>query len=121
MLIVTTPQLEGRPIRLYLGLVHGETILGANLFRDLLAGVRDLLGGRARAYESTLQRAREMALEEMSRRALLLGADAVVGVRVDVEVLGQAGGMLMACATGTAVNLAPAQPVPLPPPLPPTW
>jgi uncharacterized protein YbjQ (UPF0145 family) len=119
VLIVTTPQLEGRPIRLYLGLVYGETILGANLFRDLLASVRDVVGGRARAYESTLQRARELAVEEMARRARLLGADAVVGVRIDVEVLGQAGGMLMACATGTAVNLAPPQPVPLPPPLPP--
>ena len=72
MLIVTTPQLEGRRIRHYLGLVHGETILGANLFRDLLASLRDLLGGRARAYETTLQRARELALEEMARRARLL-------------------------------------------------
>ena len=123
VLIVTTPQLEGRPIRLYLGLVHGETILGANLFRDLLASLRDLVGGRARAYESTLQRAREMAIEEMVRRARLLGADAVVGVRIDVEVLGQAGGMLMACATGTAVNLAETgyQATPLPPPRPPDW
>ncbi|KMM16747.1 heavy metal-binding domain-containing protein, partial [Synechococcus sp. GFB01] len=105
MLITTTPSVEGRRIRHYLGLVHGETILGANLFRDILASVRDLIGGRARAYETTLQRAREMALEELERRARLLGADAVVGVRVDVEVLGQAGGMLMACATGTAVRL----------------
>jgi uncharacterized protein YbjQ (UPF0145 family) len=121
VLIVTTPLLEGRPIRHYLGLVHGETILGANLFRDLLANVRDLVGGRARAYESTLQRAREIAVEEMARRARLLGADAVVGVRIEVEVLGRAGGMLMACATGTAVNLAPPQPVPLPPPRPPAW
>ena len=117
MLIVTTPRLEGRPIRQYLGLVHGETILGANLFRDLLASVRDLVGGRARAYESTLQRAREMAVEEMARRARLLGADAVVGVRIDVEVLGQAGGMLMACATGTAVILESPRTWPLPPPV----
>lgn len=121
MLIVTTPQLEGRRIRHYLGLVHGETILGANLFRDLLAGLRDLLGGRARAYETTLQRARELALEEMARRARLLGADAVVGVQIDVEVLGQAGGMLMACATGTGVILAErsaerSEPPPPPPP-----
>jgi uncharacterized protein YbjQ (UPF0145 family) len=113
VLLTTTPLLEGRPIRLYLGLVHGETILGANLFRDLLASVRDVVGGRARAYESTLQRAREIAIEEMARRARLLGADAVVGVRIEV---GLTGGMLMACATGTAVNLAPPQPVPLPPP-----
>ncbi len=119
MLLTTTPSLDGRPISHYLGLVHGETILGANLFRDILASIRDLIGGRARAYEATLERAREMALQELSRRARLLGADAVVGVRIDVEVLGQAGGMLMACATGTAVMLAPsAEPAP-PPPLPP--
>jgi uncharacterized protein YbjQ (UPF0145 family) len=119
MLLTTTPSLEGRRIQRYLGLVHGETILGANLFRDILASIRDLVGGRARAYETTLERAREMALEELSRRARLLGADAVVGVRIDVEVLGQAGGMLMACATGTAVRLAPAADLPPPPPLPP--
>ena len=105
LLLSTTPSLEGRPIRHYLGLVHGETILGANLFRDILASIRDLVGGRARAYETTLERAREMALQELSRRARLLGADAVVGVRMDYEVLGQAGGMLMACASGTAVRL----------------
>ena len=110
MLLTTTPSLEGRAIRHYLGLVHGETILGANLFRDILASIRDLIGGRARAYEATLERAREIALEELSRRARLLGADAVVGVRLDVEVLGQAGGMLMACATGTAVKLEPIIP-----------
>jgi uncharacterized protein YbjQ (UPF0145 family) len=118
MLLTTTPSLEGRRIQRYLGLVHGETILGANLFRDILASIRDLVGGRARAYETTLQRAREMAIEELGRRARLLGADAVVGLRVDVEVLGQAGGMLMACATGTAVRLEEPPGLP-PPPLPP--
>ena len=123
MLLTTTPHLEGRPIRQYLGLVHGETILGANLWRDLLASIRDLVGGRARAYESTLQRARQMALAELVREAQRLGADAVVGVHLDVEVLGQAGGMLMATACGTAVTLihtaeplvAPAQASPAPP------
>jgi uncharacterized protein YbjQ (UPF0145 family) len=101
LLMVTTPGLPG------------------NLLRDLLASVRDLVGGRARAYESTLQRAREMALAEMAQRARQLGADAVVGVRIDVEVLGQAGGMLMACASGTAVTLSTPPPPPrLPPPLP---
>lgn len=121
MLITTTPSIEGRPVRHVLGLVHGETILGANLFRDLLASLRDIVGGRARAYESALIRAREMALEELERRARLLGADAVVGVHLDYEVLGQAGGMLMVCATGTAVELMPPQtlPPPPPPPLPP--
>ncbi len=116
MLLTTTPTLEGQPIRRYLGLVHGETILGANLFRDIVAAIRDLIGGRARAYETTLERAREMALAELGRRALLMGADAVVGIRVDVEVLGQAGGMLMACATGTAVQLANGPDAPPPPP-----
>jgi uncharacterized protein YbjQ (UPF0145 family) len=118
MLITTTPSIEGRPVRHVLGMVHGETILGANLFRDLLASLRDIVGGRARAYETALIRAREMALEELEQRARLLGADAVVGVHLDYEVLGQAGGMLMVCATGTAVELTPPRPLP-PPPLPP--
>lgn len=123
MLLTTTHSLEGRPIRRYLGLVHGETILGANLWRDLLASIRDLTGGRARAYERTLEQARQLALDELTRRARLLSADAVVGVHIDVEVLGQ-GGMLLACATGTAVLLersraeAPEAPR-LAPPLPP--
>jgi uncharacterized protein YbjQ (UPF0145 family) len=122
MLCTTTPGLEGHRIRRVLGLVHGETILGANLFRDLLASVRDLVGGRARAYETALVRAREMALAELEQRALERGADAVVGVHLDYEVLGQAGGMLMVCATGTAVLLAPEQGRPLPPPpLPPPY
>lgn len=125
MLLTTTSTLEGRPIRRYLGLVHGETILGANLFRDLLASIRDLIGGRARAYEQTLERARQLALDEMERRARLVDADAVVGVRINVEVLGQAG-MLLACATGTAVQLerpreaeraAPPPPPPARPPV----
>ena len=122
MLLATTPSIEGRPVRHVLGLVHGETILGANLFRDLLASLRNIVGGRARAYESALIRAREMALEELQHRARLLGADAVVGVHLDYEVLGQAGGMLMVCATGTAVELMPHQSLPLPPPpLPPEF
>ncbi len=125
MLLTTTSTLEGRPIRRYMGLVHGETILGANLFRDLLASIRDLIGGRARAYEQTLERARQLALDEMERRARLVDADAVVGVRINVEVLGQAG-MLLACATGTAVQLerpreaeriAPPPPPPARPPV----
>jgi uncharacterized protein YbjQ (UPF0145 family) len=104
VLLTTTDHVEGRPIRHVVGLVHGETILGVNLFRDLLAGIRDLVGGRAKAYETALERAREMALAELQERALLLGADAVVGLRIDVEVLGQ-GGMLMVCANGTAAKL----------------
>lgn len=99
--------------------MHGETILGANLFRDILASIRDLICGRARAYETTLQRAREMALQELSRRARLLDADAAVGMRIDMEVLCQAGGMLMACATCTALALEPTGEGLPPPPIPP--
>jgi uncharacterized protein YbjQ (UPF0145 family) len=122
MLITTTPSLEGRPIQRYLGPVHGEAILGANIFRDLLASVRDVVGGRARAYEKALQQARQEAMEELARRAELLGADAVVGLQLDTEVLGQSGGMLMVCAVGTAVQLAAGADRALglpPPPLPP--
>jgi uncharacterized protein YbjQ (UPF0145 family) len=116
MLITTTPGVEGRPILRYLGVVHGETILGANIFRDLLASVRDVVGGRARAYEDALQKARDAAMDELDRRARLMGADAVVGLSLDYEVVGQAGGMLMVCATGTAVQLAvPLPPAPAPP------
>jgi uncharacterized protein YbjQ (UPF0145 family) len=119
LLLSTTDHVEGRPIRHVVGLVHGETILGLYLFRDLLAGIRDLVGGWARAYETAHERAREMALAELQERALLLGADAVVGLRIDVEVLGN-GGMLMVCANGTAVNLvAQKSPPLLQPPLPP--
>jgi uncharacterized protein YbjQ (UPF0145 family) len=119
VLLTTTDRIEGRPIQQVFGMVHGETILGLNLFRDLLAGIRDLVGGRARAYETALERAREMALAELQERALLLGANAVVGLRIDVEVLGN-GGMLMVCANGTAVSLVPQQNTVLPPPpLPP--
>ncbi|SBO44396.1 heavy metal-binding domain-containing protein [Cyanobium sp. NIES-981] len=123
MLITTTPSLEGQTIQHYLGPVHGEAILGANIFRDLLASVRDVVGGRARAYEKALQQARQEAMEELARRAELLGADAVVGLQLDTEVLGQSGGMLMVCAVGTAVRLEEAgrgRALPLPPPpLPP--
>ena len=112
MLITTTPSVEGRGIVRYLGIVNGETILGANLLRDLLASVRDIVGGRSRTYETALQQARESALEEMARRARLLGATAVVAVDLDYEVLGSSSGMLMVCASGTAVELAPLSPDP---------
>ncbi|NDG74799.1 MAG: YbjQ family protein [Synechococcaceae bacterium WB8_1B_136] len=112
MLLTTTPSVEGRPIVRHLGIVNGETILGANLVRDLMASVRDIVGGRSRSYERALQQAREEALEEMSRRARLLGANAVVGVDLDYEVLGSSSGMLMVCASGTAVELAAANPGP---------
>ena len=103
MIITTTPSVEGKRITAYRGIVTGEAILGANLFKDLFAGIRDLVGGRSATYERELQRAREIALQELEQRALELGATAVVGVDLDYEVLGQANGMLMVSASGTAV------------------
>jgi len=103
MIITTTPSIEGKQIKRYFGIVTGEAILGANLFKDLFASVRDLVGGRSATYEKELQRAREMALQELQERAQELGANAVVGVDLDYEVLGQSNGMLMVSASGTAV------------------
>ena len=105
MLVSTTPHVEGRRIVAYLGIVSGEAILGANIFRDLFAGVRDIVGGRSGAYEKELRRAKEIALQEMTEEAIALGATAVVGVDLDYETLGANGGMLMVSASGTAVRL----------------
>jgi uncharacterized protein YbjQ (UPF0145 family) len=101
--ITTTPSFEGRRIVRYLGVVAGEAIMGANVFKDLFAGVRDIVGGRSGTYERELQRAREIALDELEQRARALGANAVVGVDLDYEVLGQGNSMLMVSASGTAV------------------
>ena len=106
MIITTTPDVEGRPVREYLGIVTGEAIIGANIFRDMLAGIRDIVGGRAGAYEESLRRAREEALREMSVEAKERGADAIIGVDLDYEVLGAQNGMLMVTSSGTAVKLA---------------
>ena len=103
MLITTTPSIEGRRISRYCGVVAGEAILGANLFKDLFAGIRDLVGGRSATYERELQRARDIAMQELQERAQELGANAVVGIDLDYEVLGQGNGMLMVSASGTAV------------------
>ncbi|MBS3847818.1 MULTISPECIES: heavy metal-binding domain-containing protein [Devosia] len=105
MIISTTPTLEGRPIRDYLGIVTGEVIVGANIFKDLFANIRDIVGGRAGAYESTLRDARRQAFAELEAEALRLGADAVVAVDIDYEVVGQGGSMLMVSVSGTAVQL----------------
>lgn len=107
MIISTTPTIDGHKITQYRGVIAGEAILGANIFKDLFAGIRDLVGGRSATYEKELQRAREMALEELEERALALGANAVVGVDLDYEVLGQSNGMLMVSASGTAVVIQP--------------
>jgi uncharacterized protein YbjQ (UPF0145 family) len=101
--ITTTPSIEGKRITKYCGVLAGEAILGANLFKDLFAGIRDLVGGRSATYERELQRAREIALLELQQRAEEAGANAVVGVDLDYEVLGQNNGMLMVSASGTAV------------------
>ncbi|MOA03822.1 hypothetical protein D3C78_1233480 [compost metagenome] len=105
MIVTTTPSVEGQRITRYLGVVAGEAILGANVFKDLFAGIRDIVGGRSATYEKELQKAREIALQEMQERAQALGANAVVGVDLDFEVLGQGNGMLMVSASGTAVVL----------------
>lgn len=104
MITTTTPSIEGRSISAYLGIVTGEAILGANIFKDLFAGIRDIVGGRSGAYEQELAKARVIALEEMTAVATSLGADAIVGIDLDYETVGQ-GSMLMVTASGTAVRL----------------
>ena len=106
MILTTTPSIEGRTISTYLGLVTGEAIVGANVFRDLFANIRDIVGGRSAAYERELARAREIAMEELQTAAQQLGADAVVGIDLDYEVLGSNNGMLMVSISGTAVRLS---------------
>ncbi|MBP9838459.1 MAG: heavy metal-binding domain-containing protein [Proteobacteria bacterium] len=103
MIITTTQNIEGKRIIKYCGIVTGEAILGANIFKDLFASVRDMIGGRSSTYEKELQNAREIALQEIQQRAQQMGANAVVGVDLDYEVLGQNNGMLMVSASGTAV------------------
>jgi uncharacterized protein YbjQ (UPF0145 family) len=103
MQITTTPGFEGHAIREYKGVVTGEAILGVNLFRDLFAGIRDIVGGRSAAYEQELGKARKIALDELAQAAAELGGNAVVGVDLDYEVVGANNGMLLVTASGTAV------------------
>lgn len=105
MIVSTTPTLEGKKMVEYLGLVSGEAILGANIFKDIFAGIRDIVGGRSGAYEQELRSAKQIALDEMVEQAQALGANAVVGVDLDYETIGvgSAGNMLMVSASGTAV------------------
>ncbi|OYW46928.1 MAG: hypothetical protein B7Z08_00490 [Sphingomonadales bacterium 32-68-7] len=105
MIVTTTALVEGRPVQDYLGIVTGEVIVGANLFRDLFASITDLVGGRSGAYEQVLSRARTEAIEEMTEQARQLGGNAVIGVDLDYEVLGNNGTMLMVSVSGTAVKL----------------
>ena len=101
--MTTTPSLEGKKITRYCGVVAGEAVLGANIFKDLFASVRDIVGGRSGTYENELRKARQIALDELSEQARELGANAVVGIDLDYEVLGEKNGMLMVSASGTAV------------------
>lgn len=103
MLVTTTPTIQGRDISRYFGIVTGEAVMGANLFRDLFASITDIVGGRSGAYEKELHRARTIAIDEMKQVAAEYGADAVVGVDLDYEVIRD--GMLMVTASGTAVSL----------------
>ncbi|RMH31593.1 MAG: hypothetical protein D6690_15730 [Nitrospirae bacterium] len=105
MILSTTPTIEGRRIREYVGIVTGEAIMGANFFRDLFANIRDIVGGRSGAYEKELARARALAFEELEAEAQRVGANAVVGIDLDYEILGEKGSMLMVSVSGTAVVL----------------
>ena len=105
MILTTTPTIEGRTIVEYKGVVFGEVIVGVNLIKDFAAGLRDIFGGRSNSYEKELVAARDTAMNELRTRAMALGADAVVGIDIDYEVLGQNGGMMMVSASGTAVKL----------------
>ncbi len=105
MILTTTQHVEGRQVQQYLGIVTGEAILGANLFKDLFAGIRDIVGGRSGAYEQELRKAREIAFSELAQLAQGMGADAVIGIDLDYETVGQGGSMLMVTASGTAVRL----------------
>ncbi len=106
MIMTTTPSIEGKAIREYHGIVTGEAIVGANIFKDFLAGIRDIVGGRSAAYEQELHNAREIAMKELGEEAARQGGNAVVGIDLDYEVVGQGGSMLMVSVSGTAVTVA---------------
>ena len=105
MIITTTPNIEGYKILEYKGLVTGETIIGANFIKDFLAGIRDIVGGRSKSYEKVLQEGKETSVREMMQRAQELGANAIVGIDIDYETVGQGGSMLMVAVSGTAVRI----------------
>lgn len=104
MILTTTNSVEGRPAREYLGVVTGETIIGANFIKDFFAGIRDIVGGRSGSYEKVLREAKDSALREMEERARQLGADAVIGIDIDYETIGQGNSMIMVTCSGTAVR-----------------
>ena len=104
MIVTTTNSLDTHEIKEYLGIVSGETIIGANIIKDFFAGIRDIVGGRSGSYERVLKEAKDTSLREMEERAYMMGADAIIGVDLDYETLGANGGMLMVTASGTAVK-----------------
>ena len=106
MLLSTTHTLDGKTVTKYHGLVSGEAILGANIFKDFFAGIRDIVGGRSAAYEEELRKAKDIAVAEMQTQAAALGANAVIGIDLDYETIGSGGSMLMVSASGTAVTIS---------------
>ncbi|MFM7671261.1 MAG: YbjQ family protein [Bacteroidota bacterium] len=105
MLVTTTSTVEGRPVQEYLGVVNAQSIIGANIFKDIFAGLRDVFGGRSKTYEKVLEQAKEDAMRELVERAQALGANGILGIDLDFETVGAGGSMLMVIATGTAVRL----------------
>ncbi|MEX0721944.1 MAG: heavy metal-binding domain-containing protein [Balneolaceae bacterium] len=103
MIMTTTNHLDKKEVKKYLGIVTGEAILGANIFKDFFAGVRDIVGGRSAAYEKELQKARQIAFQELEHKASSVGATAIIGIDIDYETIGSGGSMLMVSASGTAV------------------
>ena len=103
MIMTTTPTIEGQTIREYKGIVTGETIIGANMFKDFMASIRDVIGGRSGSYEKVLAEAKDTSLQEMMQRGERMGANAIVGIDIDYETVGQSGSMLMVATSGTAV------------------
>jgi len=105
MILSTTNNIDGKPVKNYIGIVTGETIIGANIFKDFFASIRDVVGGRSGSYEKVLREDKDTALKEMKENASKLNADAVIGIDLDYETVGKGGGMLMVTASGTAVKL----------------
>jgi uncharacterized protein YbjQ (UPF0145 family) len=105
MILTTTAMIEGRPVQEYLGIINAQSIIGANIFKDFLGGLRDVFGGRSTTYEKVLEEAKEDALRELTEKAQKVGANAVIGVDLDFETVGGSGSMLMVIASGTAVRI----------------
>jgi uncharacterized protein YbjQ (UPF0145 family) len=105
MITTTTNNIEGRPVQQYLGIVSSESIIGANVFKDLFAGIRDIVGGRSNTYEKVIEEARTNAMNELIQKAQSIGANAIIGIDLDFETVGASGSMLMVIATGTAVKV----------------